>query len=284
MLIGVSFLSVMDACVKWLLIREISVIQIMAIRGWIITLCLLLLLPRRGGLKSLASKQKNLHLIRTGVGFFAPFLFFLSLKHLPIADATAIFFCTTFFMTAGSQIFLKETVGFHRWAAVVIGFLGVILISSPGTQSFHYASILALLAGAAYAVIILCGRVLSRAEPTFNLVFYFNGLNALIATALLPFFWGELNLPELGMIMLLSTLAIGGYFFLTQAFTLAPVSVIAPIEYISLIWAISLGYTIWQEVPSHLTWFGIGLILAAGLYILWRENRQAAPHTSLNSS
>jgi drug/metabolite transporter (DMT)-like permease len=273
MLLGVSLLSIMDSAVKWLLLKDISVIEIIAVRGWLITLVLLLSLPKQGGWKTLQTGRIKLHLLRTVIGFFAPLCFFLSLKYLPLADTTAIFFCTTFFMTAGSTIILGEYVGLHRWLAVFIGFIGVVLVSSPGTESFHPASILPLIAGAAYAVIILTGRLLARTDKPIKLVFYFNAFNTLIASCILPFFWATPSMEIMLMLLLVSALALAGYFCLTNAFTLAPVSAIAPIEYVALIWATLLGYLLWHEIPSLQAWQGMALILAAGLYIMWRESR-----------
>lgn len=273
MLLGVSLLSIMDAGVKWLLIREISVIEIIALRGCFITLALLMVIPKRGGWPTLHTRQIKLHTLRTAVGFLAPLCFFMALKFLPLADATAIFFCATFFMTAGSTFFLGEYVGPHRWAAVALGFTGVLLVSSPGSESFQPASLLALVSGAAYAFIILTGRVLVRSDSPFVLVFYFNAMITLIASLLLPFFWSTPSPSVLLMVLLVSTLALGGYFSLTHAFTLAPISAIAPIEYLALVWATLLGYLFWNEIPSITAWQGMALILTAGLYIFWREGR-----------
>jgi drug/metabolite transporter (DMT)-like permease len=272
MLLGVSFLACMDSVVKALLNLNVSVIQIIAIRGWMITGVLLLSLPFRGGLKAIATRRIKLHLLRTGIGFFAPLCFFLSLKYLPIADATAIFFCTTFFMTAGSVIVLGERVGVHRWSAVIFGFIGVLIVSSPGTESFHPASVLPLLAGAAYAGIILSGRLLTRTDSPFKLVFYFTAFNTLVATLLLPFFWQSISLDAMLLMLLVSALALCGYLCLTYAISIAPIGVIAPIEYIALIWATVLGYVFWQEIPSSAAWLGMAIILTAGLYIMWRES------------
>lgn len=273
MLLGISFLSMMDSVVKWLLLHGISVIEIIAIRGWLITAAILLSLPSQGGWKTLQTGRIKLHLVRTAIGFFAPFCFFTSLKFLPLADATAIFFCTTFFMTAGSTIFLGEYVGPHRWAAVIVGFAGVLLVSSPGNESFHPAAILPLIAGAAYAVIMLSGRVLARTDSPIKLVFYFNAFNTLLATTLLPFFWIAPSAEVMLVLLLVSVLALGGYFCLTNAFTLAPIGAIAPIEYIALLWATVLGYVFWDEIPAPIAWLGMALILSAGLYIMWREGR-----------
>lgn len=272
MLLGISFLACMDSVVKALLNLNVSVIQIIAIRGWMITGVLLLSLPFQGGFKVLATRHIKLHLFRTGIGFFAPLCFFLSLKYLPLADATAIFFCTTFFMTAGSVLLLGEQVGAHRWGAVIVGFIGVLIVSSPGTESFHPASILPLLAAASYAGIVLTGRFLTRTESPFKLVFYFSAFNTLVATLLLPFFWNSPSLDVILLMLLVSALALGGYLCLTYAISIAPIGSIAPIEYVALAWAAILGYVFWQEIPSSAAWLGMGIILAAGLYIMWRES------------
>jgi drug/metabolite transporter (DMT)-like permease len=273
MLLGVSFLASMDAAVKTALNLDVTVIQVMAIRGWIITCVLILSLPFQGGWSVLATGRIKLHLLRTGIGFFAPLCFFLSLKYLPIADATAIFFCTTFFMTAGSVFVLGEQVGIHRWSAVIIGFIGVLIVSSPGSEGFHLASILPLIAGAAYAGIILSGRLLTRTDSPFKLVFYFNAFNTLIATLLLPFYWNTISGEIMALMLLISGLALGGYLCLTYAISIAPIGALAPIEYIALMWAALFGYIFWQEIPTPSTWLGITIILLAGLYIMWRESR-----------
>ncbi len=273
MLLGVSSLSLMDSVVKTILQYDIPVIEFIAIRGWLITSVLLMVLPLKGGWSALSTQHIKVHIGRTVIGFFAPFLFFSSLKYLPLADATAIFFCTTFFMTAGSMIFLGEKVGIHRWSAVAIGFIGVLLVSSPGAQSFHPASFLALAAGAAYAAIMLVGRLLTRTDSSFKMVFYFNTINALIASAVLPMVWVTPDGKVLMLIALASALALTGYFCITHAIRLVPIGVVAPIEYAALIWATTLGYVLWDEIPTRNAWMGMLVILAAGLYIMWREGR-----------
>jgi len=274
MIIGVSALSLMDAAVKSTLQLDIPVLEIIAIRGWMITAVLLLALPFRGGWQALSTRKIKLHVGRTLIGFFAPFLFFSSLKFLPLADATAIFFCTTFFMTAGSVFFLGEHVGIHRWSAVVVGFIGVLVVSSPGSGSFQAGALLALLAGAAYAVIMLSGRLLTRTDSSFKMVFYFNAINSLISTALLTLVWTPPSQTALLLILLASTLALIGYFCITHAIRLSPIGVVAPIEYIALVWATVLGYVFWEDIPTFNVWIGMAIILSAGLYIMWRESRQ----------
>lgn len=275
MFLGVSALSLMDAAVKTTLHLDIPVLEIIAIRGWIITAVLLLAIPFKGGWHCLSTGKIKLHIGRTVVGFFAPFLFFSSLKFLPLADATAIFFCTTFFMTAGSMFFLGEQVGIHRWSAVIVGFIGVLVVSSPGSGSFQAGALLALLAGAAYAVIMLSGRLLTRTDSSFKMVFFFNAINSLISTALLPMVWTPPSQTASLLILLTSALALIGYFCITHAIRLSPIGVVAPIEYISLVWATVLGYVFWEDIPTMSVWVGMAIILSAGLYIMWRESRHS---------
>ncbi len=277
MLLGVLILSVMDAVVKWLVMHDVGVIMMLAIRGWVIitALTIYLLFISNNTNHSACSRLKTdhpwIHLMRAIIGFFAPFLFFTSLEHLPLADATAIFFCTTFFMTAGSIPILGERVGTYRWLAVIGGFIGVLMITRPGSDVFHPASLLALGAGAAYAFMVLAGRLLSRKDSTFKLVFYFNLSYTIIATALLPFFWKTPEITIVGLIVIVAILATAGHFALTTAFASAPVAIIAPYEYTALVWSILLGYLIWGELPAQLAWAGIGIITVAGLFIVWRE-------------
>lgn len=270
MLAGVLALSAMDATVKWLLMRGLSPFQIIAERGWIITLFMLVSLPRQGPY-ALRTTRIRAHLLRTLVGFLAPVLFFLSLRTVPLADATAIFFSATFFLAAGSAQVLGEPVGYHRWIAIMVGFAGVVVVTAPGSELFQPASLLSLGAGAAYAVLVLAGRWLSTTETTFRLVFYYNAITTLLATFVLPFFWRSLAPGELAMILLTAILALVGYLFLTRAFTIGPVGVVAPFEYTALLWAVLFGLLFWGEVPAPRVWLGLAIILSSGLYIILRE-------------
>ncbi|MCB1756518.1 MAG: DMT family transporter [Gammaproteobacteria bacterium] len=276
MLGAMAVLSSMDAGVKWLLLRDIPVVQVIALRGWIVTSTMLLMIAVKYDLMILRTGKLRQHLLRAAMGFFAPLSFFLSLKYLPLADATAIFFCGIFFMTAGSAWMFAEPVGKHRWLAVFIGFMGVLLIVRPGAGVFHPASLLLIVGAASYALMMLWGRKLTETESTFNIMFYFNLVFTLIGSLAVPFVWHDMGLPEILVLLLVSALALSGYYLMTRAFTLASLSLIAPLEYTSLVWALLLGYLLWGDLPDGLAWFGIAVIVASGLYILYREKRQPA--------
>jgi drug/metabolite transporter (DMT)-like permease len=271
MLAGIGFLSLMDGTVKWLIGAEYSVAQIVAVRGWIIVALLLLWVPRTGGFGALRSRRPLAHLGRIAVGFGAVFLFFTSLKTLPLADATVIFFGATFIMTALSALALGERVGVHRWGAVGIGFAGVYVAARPGGDMPPPEALYAVAASLCYAVLMLGGRWLGRTEPVFRLVFYYNAGTALIASLFLPFAWQPMAGAHIGMIVVTAALGLAGHVCLTRAFNAAPVGVIAPFEYSAIVWAALIGFVVWGDVPAGHVYLGGAIIILSGLYVVRRE-------------
>lgn len=271
MMSAIAVLSMMDAGIKWLVMRDIPVLQIIAMRGWIITVFLLVLTVTKFDISMLATKKAKQHFLRAALGFIAPFAFFVSLRYLPLADTTAIFFCSIFFMTAGSAWFMKESVGIHRWIAIVVGFVGVLFIVRPGVGSVQIAGLLPVVGALSYAMLLLWGRKLSVTETTMSMLFYFNLVFMLIGTATLPFVWTPVLVNELLVLLGVSVLALCGYYLITRAFTVSPIAVIAPFEYTSLVWALLLGYLIWGDFPDLRAWIGILIIALSGLYIMYRE-------------
>jgi drug/metabolite transporter (DMT)-like permease len=131
MMLSMLLFEVMDAVAKWLVSADMSAIQVIAVRSWMILIMIPLILAVRGELGELRVDRPKQHLLRGMLGFLAPFTFFSSLKTLPLADATVVFFSAAFFLTAASALVLKERVGLHRWSAVVIGFAGVVIAMDP---------------------------------------------------------------------------------------------------------------------------------------------------------
>ena len=234
MLVGIGFLSLMDGTVKWLIGAEYSVAQIVA-------------------------------------GFGSVFFFFTSLRTLPLADATVIFFGATFIMTALSALLLGERVGIHRWGAVAIGFAGVYVAARPGGGVPAPEALYAVAASLCYAVLMLGGRWLGRTEPVFRLVFYYNAGTALIASLFLPFEWRPMAGAHLGMIVVTAGLALAGHVWLTRAFITAPVGVIAPFEYSAIVWAALIGFLVWGDIPADHVYLGGAIIILSGLYVVRRE-------------
>lgn len=274
MALAVAVLSVMDAGMKWLILHDIPVIQIIAIRGWLIVVFMLLLAAVRYDITILRTAKLKQHIIRSVLGFAAPMMFFTSLKFMSLATATAVSFSGIFFMTAGSAWLMSEPVGRHRWLAVVVGFMGVLVIVRPGTDFFSPVALLPAGGAAAYAMMMLWGRHLSKTESTFNMVFYFNLVFAAMASLALPFVWSGLSLQLVIVLLVVSAVALAGYYLMTRAFTLTSVGVIAPFEYTALVWAFLLDALLWGAVPELNSALGMSIIVASGLYILYRERRK----------
>ncbi len=278
-LAGVGLLSTMDSTAKLLIGANYSVLQILALRGWIIVFGMMLMLPRLGGFAALKTTRPKAHLLRAAVGFFAPFMFFSSLKTMPLADTTVIFFGGgTFLMTALSVPLFKERVGPHRWAAIGVGFIGVVIAAQPGSAVFQIDSLYGLGAGIAYALMMLITRWMGSAEGVFRQVFYYNLGLAVIGSISLPYVFLAMPVGDVMILLAMAALATAGQYFLTRAFHVAPVSLLAPFEYSALVWAAGLGYLIWGDVPGNPVLLGAAIIVAGGLYLAHRETLAARRH------
>ena len=272
MMLAMLLFEVMDAVVKWLVSSDMSAIQVIAIRSWILLPSILIVLAARGEITELATRKPVQHLLRGCLGFFAPFAFFTSLKTLPLADATVVFFSSTFILTAASALFLKERVGIHRWSAVVIGFGGVVIAMDPGGGGNLVAYLLVLIAATMYSMIFVSGRFLSKHDSITSMVFSLHLGMGLVATVALPWVWVSISWVELGQIGLVSLIALVAHYLFTAAFARAEVSALAPFEYTALVWAAIIGYLVWQDIPTTRVWIGAAIIICCGLYVIHRES------------
>ena len=191
MLLAMLLFEVMDAFAKWLVGGGMSAIQIVALRGWLIVPFILLVLVLRGRLAELKTARPALHLLRGMLGFAAPYTFFTALGDLPLADATVVFFSAAFILTAASALVLKERVGVHRWSAVIIGFVGVVIAMQPRGDGDFSAYLLVLCAATIYSFIYISGKQLSRRDSVISLVFSLHLGMSLSASLLLP--WACVN-------------------------------------------------------------------------------------------
>jgi drug/metabolite transporter (DMT)-like permease len=224
-----------------------------------------------------------------GRGFFSVggmFLNFASLARLPIVDATAISFTSPLITVALSAIFLKEQVRFYRWSAVIIGFVGVVVMlwqqfdlsryANASTVATSVAAIGAIcgLVGATFnAGAVIQTRRLTASETTSSIVFYFSLFCALVGLATLPFAW---KTPDpMQLVALIATGIIGGlsHIFLTESYRNAPQSVVAAFGYSAMLWALIFGYVFLGEVPTFLVLVGAAIVAAAGLFVVFRERQ-----------
>jgi len=281
MVLSVFLFSSMDAMIKWAS-RDHPTGQIVFFRNFLAFVPVLIFLWRAGSPMTLRTRQLGGHLIRGVVGVASMFFFFLALGLLPLADAIALGMSGPIFLTALSVPLLRERVGIRRWSAVLAGFVGVLIMVRPGSGVFELKALTAIAGAFFYALAMVSIRRLSRTEPAGAIVFYFTlfamgaGLLTLPLAAILrawidPWVWPDAG----GWAVLIGIGLIGGtaQLTLTYAFKLAPVAVIAPFEYGALVFGVGLGFAIWNEVPDRYILLGAAIVIASGLYILYRETK-----------
>jgi drug/metabolite transporter (DMT)-like permease len=219
------------------------------------------------------TKRVRSHLLRVFVGLGAMALGYTSLRFLPLAEAVTISFAAPLFSVMLSAWFLNERVGRHRWSAVALGFIGVMIVMRPGGGDLAHIGVgLALLSALAAAVATILIREVGRTENTQTTVFWFTIISLIATGALMPFGAESHDRSEWLILLALGLAAGFGQLMLTASLRFAPVSVIAPFDYVQLLWAVLLGWLIWQKEPPASTWLGASVIIASGLYTLYREH------------
>ena len=269
-LIATLLFSIYGALTKWLA-ASYGPAQIIFFRGVFGFLPIAFLVYQAGGLRSLRSKHPVLQLVRGVCGLASNVCFILAYRQMPLADAFAIAYAAPIFVTVLSIPLLSERVGLHRWSAVAVGFMGVLIVTQPGSGVFGAPALLALAGTFLYALVIIATRRLGKDESAVCTMVYSTALFTLAAALVLPFEWRTPSAVDLGLFAALGTLGGVGMFLLVQAYRLAAAALIAPFDYTAMVWAAVLGFAIWGDVPSAATLTGIAVILASGLYIAHRE-------------
>jgi drug/metabolite transporter (DMT)-like permease len=275
MALSVLLFSIMDATVKWLETDGYGVAQVMFFRGLFGLPFTALVIARGGGLKLLRTRRPLGHVTRSLIGTTTVACFFYAYAHMALADAVAIGFAAPLFSILLALVVLSERVGRHRLSAVILGFGGVSIMLRPGLGVFEPAALVALAGTASYACATVVIRQLSRTEPASTIVFYYMLTTVAVSAAFLPFDW---HAPDLAGWVLLACVGLAGSFAqisFTQALAIGPVARVAPFDYMALLWAILFGYVLWGDLPDWWTLLGAGIVVAAGLYILYRETRKA---------
>jgi drug/metabolite transporter (DMT)-like permease len=214
------------------------------------------------------------HLWRGTVGLTTLCLGFSALAWLPLAEATTIGFAAPLFAVMLSALVLGEPVGRYRWSAVAIGFVGMLVVMRPEGRHLPAAGLLlAGLAAFGAGIVTITIRQVGRTESTQTTVLWFSLFSMIATGALMPFF---AQAHDGGVWLLLLALgAVGGtsQICLTASLRFAPVAVVAPFDYVQLLWSVLLGWLVFAQQPLATTWLGAGVIMASGLYTLWREHR-----------
>ena len=277
---GIGSLVTMDAAVKELVTAGIHAVQLIALRAVLITTAIYLLFRARGNADTLVPKRWAWQVARAVVGFIAPCAFFMSLAYLPQADATVLFFSAPLIVTVCSVWLLGERFGLHRWIAVGVGFVGVVIALDPEGGQDLRGYVLAAIGSLAYAALFLLGKVLSRTESTASLVMAYNLGTGAVGLALLPWFWVPMSSYQWLILGVLALLAVIGHFCVTEAFARAEASLLSPIEYTTLFWAVAYDWLLWQHAPNGQTLLGGSVVILAGLYFIHRERLAKRPPDS----
>jgi drug/metabolite transporter (DMT)-like permease len=198
---------------------------------------------------------------------------FLSYLLLPLAEATVLLFRVPIFATILSALVLKEPVGWHRWSAVMMGFIGVLIVVRPGGGLALHGVAVGLMAAIVVSGVSITLRQIGRTESASTTVFWFTILSALPFGLAMPFLGKAHDAETFGLLLALGLFGGLAQLALTASLRLAPVSVVLPMDYSSLVWSALIGWLVFAAVPSPHLWLGAPLIIASGFYIVYREQK-----------
>ena len=264
--------SIMDICVKWLDYYPVG--QVLFFRFFIGFIPIFFIIPRDKIFNFYKTSRPGLHAFRAVCGALAIIALFYGLRELPLADVISLTFAGPIFVTIASIFFLSEKVGIKRWSAVFLGFFGMILITQPAFRELNYYYISPIIFCIFFACVAISVRSLSKTEANYTIAFYFTFLCTLIGLGSL-FFVNWIMPTKIDFLIFLIIGLCGSIanLLLTQSYRLAEASLVTPIKYLSLVFAIIFGFLIWGEIPKALTLLGAGLVIISSLIIFVRENR-----------
>lgn len=270
MIFSVLSFSIMDISVK-LMSSSYPVGQLVFFRGFLGLIPIFFIIPFNRYKNLFETTKLKLHIGRAVAGTFAMVNLYLGLKFLPIADAITISFAAPIFATIFSIIFLNEIVRFYRWFAIIIGIIGVVVVLKPGTAMFSYYSFFPILFCIGFAIISILIKKLSKTEPDYLISMFFT--IALILTGFVSYFfgWNEINKEDIIYLFAIGIFGSTGNIFLTMSIRKADVSLVTPVKYLSLLFAIMAGIFIFGEAISYLTLLGAFLIIVSTAIIFRRE-------------
>jgi drug/metabolite transporter (DMT)-like permease len=282
---GALVFSLQDAVIKWVS-GDYPLPQVLAIRALVAFAPLFLLLRLDGGIAGLRTRRPGLQLLRGALLLGAYACYYLAIAAIPLAEAVSLSFSAPLFIVALSGPFLGERIGMKRWLAVIVGFIGVLVICRPGRAAIDPAAILTVTGAVFYATAAIMGRWLgatSRASVMAfyqNIVFLAGGLTMGVIAgqgtmevhhASLQFLLRGWVMPDLVDFLLIAStglVASVASWCLTHAYRIAEANIVAPFEYSSIIWGVLSGLLVWGEVPTLYTLAGVLLIVGAGIYVL----------------
>ncbi|MFB2552818.1 DMT family transporter [Ensifer soli] len=271
MFFGILMFSLNDVMGKWL-VTTYPVAQVVLIRS---AAAILILLPflMRGGIRQIFSvEQPFVQALRVVFSTAELFCFYLAVAHLSLADVMTYWLAAPIYVAALSPLLLGERVGWRRWSAIAVGFLGVVVALEPTSKALTWPALIAVLGSLAFGLMMVTGRML-RATPDATLAFWQLAGAGLVAAVFAPSTWLPVGGADLGMLCLLGVVAMSAHMLVNRALKLADAATVAPLNYMLLVWAVFFGWLIFGETPRPAVVAGAALIVGSGLFIFFREQQ-----------
>ena len=290
---GLLFFAVQDAMVKTV-VADYSVLQILAMRSVTAVPMLVLILVWTRGLAGLRTSRPKWHALRACFVLCAFTCYYTAISRLPFVDVVALFSAAPLFITALARPVLGERIGVRRWAAVAVGFVGVLVMLRPGSDVFDPIAVVGLMAALFYSASALIARRMGPGEPSAFIALVSTssflvgcGFALAVVTLIEPAFESGSRIAPLLrpytapdqrdfiVLMLLGFVTLSGFMLVPRAYQIAPASVVSPFEYTYLLWALAIGMVFFDETPTATTLLGASLVIASGIYIARREAKLA---------
>lgn len=278
-----GLLTALDVGVKWLA-ADYPIPQIAFLRYLMGIGIAAAIASRLGGLRTLRTHRPGGHLLRSMLNLATMLSLYYAFRAMPLADALAISYASPLIVTALSVPLLGERVGPRRWAAVVLGFVGVLIIVRPGGEGIALPALLALASAFFYALTLITSRQLSTTESSHTILFYYSLWVVLAMGAVLPWQWSTPAWADLPIFLFVGVSGSLGQFCLAQALRYGEASMLAPIDFTAILWAMLFGFLFWRDVPGWTMVAGAALVIATSVYISHREARSGGPRLSKRSA
>jgi drug/metabolite transporter (DMT)-like permease len=266
---AIFLFACLDTLAKYMT-RDMHVMQIAWGRYVFSSAFLLVLMPRYGVVRPLRSARPWFQILRALLLAATSLMFFTSVSFLPLADVVAIGFLAPLILTGLAHFVLGERVGIRRWLAILVGFIGVLVIIRPGF-GVHWAVFIALAMAASNGVYQLATRMLAGVDSAQTTIFFTNIMGSVAFSLVIPFFWSPPGVEGWAAMAALGFLGGLGHYLLIHAFAHAPASMLAPFAYTAILWVTFTGYLVFGEFPDLWTVVGAGIIIASGIYVFYRE-------------
>ncbi len=274
-LVSILLFTGMQVCIKYLG-DGVPMGETIFLRGLIAVLALALLARQTLGLQVLKTDNWQRHALRSLAGTLSMFCLFAALTMIPMAEVNAINYSAPMFVTLLAMVFLGERIHVFRWTALGLGLLGMLVIVGPHMTfgGGHASGFLVALGAAVFSALAMVFlRSMSGGEHAITITFYFMLTSAVCGLLTLPLGWLIPTAQQAVILLLLGLFGVGGQLLMTYSYRYAEASTIAPLDYTSIVIAASVGYWLFDELPSPSLWWGAPLVIASGLIIFWREYR-----------